>query len=571
MKALALAVTALFVLAAPVQQARASVDVSIDFFYDAMQPYGDWIYINGYGYCWQPGVDVVGVDWQPYTDGYWAYTDAGWTWISNEPFGWATYHYGRWMINAGSWCWVPGYEWAPAWVSWRQTSNHIGWAPLPPEASWSAGVGFSTWTDSYYGIGPDYYSFVPFSSFACHTSLRPYVVDRHHNLAFMSLSVNITNIRYQSNVVNHIFVGGPDVSRIDRFGGGQVARYHLRHDDERMRSDWLGGGSRDPRSLSRIDRDQLIVASPAVRRDERPGIPSRVRASYSKPEVNHGWRSAGRSDQGSTLRSRHEQEARALPANLPGRTPTIATSSTPPPAVGRNLSSTERRGSPVGSSSSSVGKTEEVRRATPMGTTDRAPSTRPTVTSSDPRSRFSGPSSVPAPGDQRPSYSPRPSTPSASPPSSSRPSMPQARPSFTPRPSTPSVPPPSSSRPSIPQSRPSFTPRPSAPSVTPPSSSRPSIPQSRPSYTPRPSTPSASPPSSSRPSMPQARPSFTPRPSTPSVTPPSSSRPSMPQARPSFTPRPSSAPVSPPQGTRPSFGGSRGTDPRGSHRDSGKR
>ena len=35
-------------------------------------------------------------DWRPYADGYWAYTDSGWTWVSYEDFGWATYHYGRW-------------------------------------------------------------------------------------------------------------------------------------------------------------------------------------------------------------------------------------------------------------------------------------------------------------------------------------------------------------------------------------------------------------------------------------------------------------------------------------------
>src|SRR5437773_2233500 len=74
-------------------------------------------------------------DWRPYTDGHWVYTDVGWTWVSEEPFGWATYHYGRWtrLRNIG-WVWVPGDEWAPAWVSWRKNNDYVGWAPLPPEA-----------------------------------------------------------------------------------------------------------------------------------------------------------------------------------------------------------------------------------------------------------------------------------------------------------------------------------------------------------------------------------------------------------------------------------------------------
>ena len=72
-------------------------------------------------------------DWRPYADGYWAYTDVGWTWVSYEDFGWATYHYGRWTDLADyGWVWVPGYEWGPAWVSWRTGGDYVGWAPLPP-------------------------------------------------------------------------------------------------------------------------------------------------------------------------------------------------------------------------------------------------------------------------------------------------------------------------------------------------------------------------------------------------------------------------------------------------------
>ena len=72
-------------------------------------------------------------NWRPYADGYWAYTDVGWTWVSNEDFGWATYHYGRWArLRDHGWVWVPGREWGPAWVSWRTGGDYVGWAPLPP-------------------------------------------------------------------------------------------------------------------------------------------------------------------------------------------------------------------------------------------------------------------------------------------------------------------------------------------------------------------------------------------------------------------------------------------------------
>src|SRR4029453_18395175 len=80
--------------------------VSVDFFYDALEPHGEWIEAADYGYVWHPR--DVGNDWRPYTDGNWAYADAGWTWVSEEPFGWATYHYGRWVeIDQIGWSWIP--------------------------------------------------------------------------------------------------------------------------------------------------------------------------------------------------------------------------------------------------------------------------------------------------------------------------------------------------------------------------------------------------------------------------------------------------------------------------------
>ena len=96
---------ALLAVTAPLAPARADDSVSIDFFYDALSPYGDWIYTDGYGYVWQPLASQQ-PGWSPYADGSWAFTDAGWTWISNEDFGWLTYHYGRWIRMQQSWLWV---------------------------------------------------------------------------------------------------------------------------------------------------------------------------------------------------------------------------------------------------------------------------------------------------------------------------------------------------------------------------------------------------------------------------------------------------------------------------------
>src|SRR5213595_806652 len=77
-------------------RATAETEVSLNLFYDNLSSSGNWIEVGNYGYCFQPNVAVNDSNWRPYADGYWAYTDAGWTWVSYEDFGWATYHYGRW-------------------------------------------------------------------------------------------------------------------------------------------------------------------------------------------------------------------------------------------------------------------------------------------------------------------------------------------------------------------------------------------------------------------------------------------------------------------------------------------
>jgi hypothetical protein len=111
-------------------------NVSFQTFYDQLAGQGTWIQTDKYGYVFQPTESDP--NWRPYTYGHWVNTDAGMTWDSDEPFGWATYHYGRWAnLDGYGWVWVPGYTWAPAWVSWRQGDDDVGWAPLPMASMWA--------------------------------------------------------------------------------------------------------------------------------------------------------------------------------------------------------------------------------------------------------------------------------------------------------------------------------------------------------------------------------------------------------------------------------------------------
>src|SRR5680860_1174383 len=154
-----------------VTEARGEDWVDDGVFYDRLSPHGSWTWTQGQ-YVWVPtGVDA---GWRPYTRGRWVYTDHGWTWASDEPFGWATYHYGRWgFSNRIGWFWVPGNRWGTAWVSWRQSDDYLAWAPLPPAYDRGLNVNVS------FGNIPGYYwSVVPSLYFLSDDLPRHYVRDR---------------------------------------------------------------------------------------------------------------------------------------------------------------------------------------------------------------------------------------------------------------------------------------------------------------------------------------------------------------------------------------------------------
>jgi len=118
--------------------AKAEVDFSVGVdinspseFYSPLAANGTWLNVASYGRCWHPAGIEPG--WQPYTVGHWEWTDCGWYWVSDEPYAWACYHYGSWIFDSiNGWVWIPGTEWAPAWVVWREAPDYIGWAPCRP-------------------------------------------------------------------------------------------------------------------------------------------------------------------------------------------------------------------------------------------------------------------------------------------------------------------------------------------------------------------------------------------------------------------------------------------------------
>lgn len=204
---------------APLPQVNVNVNVpaprDYSLFYDQLGSYGRWFDVSGYGYCWRPTITTP--RWRPYLDGCWMWSSFGWMWQSNEPFGWIVYHYGRWVnLSRYGWVWVPGSEWAPAWVAWRQSRDYVGWAPLPPDSGPCRGVYRDC--DSHYNLGPSSYTFINTNVFMqpTYTSVCAPVT---YNTSIFQSSVNVTQIvRCDDHKRPNTFMhhGGPPRTQIER-------------------------------------------------------------------------------------------------------------------------------------------------------------------------------------------------------------------------------------------------------------------------------------------------------------------------------------------------------------------
>ena len=190
---------------------------NISYFYNTLSPYGEWVLI-GNVWCWQPAVALTDSSWQPYCqNGHWIWTDCGWYWDSGYSWGWAAFHYGRWSRNDGyGWVWTPDCTWGPSWVNWRECDSDIGWAPLPPLTSFTAGIGihfdgFGVSFDLNYGLSEDAYCFVPHEKF-CEQNLADYKTPRTRvkNIYKNTTVINNSYTYNNSQIVNH----GPSIDSV---------------------------------------------------------------------------------------------------------------------------------------------------------------------------------------------------------------------------------------------------------------------------------------------------------------------------------------------------------------------
>jgi hypothetical protein len=247
--------------------------VRVSYFYDALDPWGHWVEVAPYGWCWSPA--GIAASWSPYMDGTWAYTDYGWTWISDEPWGWATCHYGRWFYDdTYGWMWVPGTEWAPAWVAWRYDTDWVGWAPLPPGAGWDAGFGLSF--TSVERIPPRQWCFVPIGEIG-ERHVRSHVVPMARNVTLLERTRDGTRFDARGG---RPFDRGLDPGVVERRLGRPIPRLQTADVDSpgRMRRSSSGNtigvfrpalGDARPDEVPRRVLREREAALPQVERDRR--------------------------------------------------------------------------------------------------------------------------------------------------------------------------------------------------------------------------------------------------------------------------------------------------------------
>ena len=190
----------------PAQEVSVGVSIHATADFEApLAPLGGWVEVGSYGRCWHPR--GLAADWRPYCGGQWTWTDCGWYWETDEPWGWACYHYGSWYQDPViGWVWVPGVEWAPAWVVWRSGGGYIGWAPCAPR-----GV----------VVVPGFFAFVEVGHF--HDPIRRTALT-FNSAAIIGHTTEINNVRRESRSIGGreqrvVINEGPGVAPIERATG----------------------------------------------------------------------------------------------------------------------------------------------------------------------------------------------------------------------------------------------------------------------------------------------------------------------------------------------------------------
>ena len=249
MKKLGLSIFVLALVSLFSLESNAKENITVDrgiYFHSELQSYGNWHKLKGGINVWRPS--SVSYDWQPYKYGRWFSTDNGWYWDSDEDFGYITFHYGRWYYDDYyGWVWVPGNIWAPAWVDWRYDNDYIGWAPLPPYAEFSIGIGISFTNNFHYGY--NYWNFVSYNNF-CSPNVYNYFASNKYKYRIYSKTKYRNNYSYnRGRVINR----GVDLKYVRERSRGNIVTRDIKRVD-------------NIRDLNKRDKNYVRAYDPSKKR-----------------------------------------------------------------------------------------------------------------------------------------------------------------------------------------------------------------------------------------------------------------------------------------------------------------
>ncbi len=253
-----------------------------EYFYESLSPYGSWIQIDGGVNVWRPYNLRAG--WIPYKYGRWIWTNDGWYWDSDEPFGYIVFHYGRWYYDDYyGWIWVPDDVWAPAWVEWRYDNDYIGWAPLPPYASFSINFGIRFTTG--YVTPYRYWHFVKYR-YMCDPYVYKYYAPEHYKYRIYSGTRYRTNYGYSDGrVINR----GVDVDYIRRRSGARIVERNVERVNNSRDFNNRGDRNNGPVRAYIINRDNFRDngdRSYEVKRGTRPSTLDFNRVDIGRTDAN---------------------------------------------------------------------------------------------------------------------------------------------------------------------------------------------------------------------------------------------------------------------------------------------
>lgn len=260
-------------------------------YYNSLAPYGSWVYVPAYGWCWQPTVVVVNSGWQPYcNNGCWLWTTWGWYWNSYYSWGWAPFHYGRWCQypNYG-WLWCPDRTWGPAWVCWRGGSGYCGWAALPPGACFTAHGGWTfngvaVGVNFGFGLGAHCFTFCDYNHFC---GSHPYDHFQHGHDAEHFFHDSHVNNNFAVDGQNHFVNRGVDPARIEGATHTRLQPVSVREmPDQRGHS----GNVTRPDRLGREGNNQVIYRP----NQKMSGMPGPFTHRQHSPSANHDGNYASR-------------------------------------------------------------------------------------------------------------------------------------------------------------------------------------------------------------------------------------------------------------------------------------